>query len=546
MSESDNLPGRLKDLIEGYLDGTLDEAGMRDLEEYLYADEAARHYFVRYARLHTDLHLEVRARGAGARALQRIENLSAASGPPANPATSDGAWSRPRLAAPAAGWRRLLAPASLGLAAGLLVTVAAVWWWLAQEVGPQRPDDEAAVAWLVNAQDCTWTGPGPTGNLQAGRLLRIERGWAEIHFRCGARIVLEGPSVLKLVSSKSVRLTSGKLTARVPPAGSGFEVLSPHGKVIDLGTEFGVRSDDGSTEVYVFKGKVEALPAQDSPAPARTVNLTEHQSAQISRGQVTVRPAQPPGADHDFVRDIVPPPVVVPRTLRLEFDRAQRGGVRDRDGLRTGLTHRLPGTGHRLADNDGNLCLNRDRAQLELTTTNSDLNTQYQLHHGEYLGARLADLGFTGKEDFAVKVTIPKIPALEDVGQFGLYAGAQSNCNIRGGLIGHKAAGQYTQFLVNNKDGKDTDDICKVGLLFTGTDLRLTLERTRGKYALTVENLTNGSTSTLTIRHPDFLDAENDLYVGLFGANTQSEVRRTLTFKDFQATVWAVAPANPR
>jgi ferric-dicitrate binding protein FerR (iron transport regulator) len=546
MSESDNLPGRLKDLIEDYLDGTLDEAGMRDLEGYLYADEAARHYFVRYARLHTDLHLEARARGAGARALQRIEYLSAPPSPPANAATPEGAPAGLPLAAPAAGWRRRLAAASLGLAAGVVLAVAAGWWWLALEGGQARPDEEAAIAWLVNAQDCTWTGPGPTGNLQAGRLLRIERGLAEIHFRCGARVVLEGPSVLKLISSKSVRLTSGKLTAQVPPAASGFEVLSPHGKVIDLGTEFGVRSDDGSTEVYVFKGKVEALPAQDSPALAHTVNLTEHQSAQISGGQVTVRPAQAPGAANEFVRAIVPPPVVLPRTLRLTFDSAAEGGVRDRAGLRSGLTYRLPGTGHCLPANDGNLRLNRDEAQLELTTTNSDLNTQYQLHHGEYLGARLADLGFTGKEDFVVKVTIPNIPALEDVGQFGLYAGARSSCNIRGGLIGHKAAGQYTQFLVNNKDGKDTEDICKVGLLFTGTNLRLTLERTRGKYALTVENLTNGSTSTLAIRHPDFLDAENDLYVGLFGANTQSEVRRTLTFKDFQATVWAVSPANPR
>ena len=42
-------------------------------------------------------------------------------------------------------------------------------------------------------------------------------------------------------------------------------------------------------------------------------------------------------------------------------------------------------------------------------------------------------------------------------------------------------------------------------------------------------------------RRVRLLDAQGELYVGLFGANTQSEVRKTLMFKNFQATVWTVA-----
>jgi hypothetical protein len=393
----------------------------------------------------------------------------------------------------------------------------------------------------VNAQDCSWSGPGPTGNLQAGKVLKIERGLAEIHFQCGARVILEGPSVLELLSSKSARLVSGKLTARVPTEAIGFEILSPQGKVIDRGTEFGVVSEKGSTEVYVFQGQVDALPAEGNVSGPRMVNLTEHQAALMASGRVTVRPILPAAAESRFIRTIAPPPMIVPRTRRLMFDGASDSGAKDRSGRGTGLTHRLPGTGKLLADWDSNLCLNPERSRLELTTTNSDLNTQYKLGKGEYLGVRLADLGFSGKEDFAVTVTIPNIPALDVIGQFGLYAGLASDRNIRGGLIGHDRPGQYTQFLVNNYQGCDTPDICKVGLLSTGTDLRMTLQRTRGKYSLAVENLTLGSTSTLTIRHPKFLDAENDLYVGLFGANTQSEVRKTLIFKDFQVTVWTIA-----
>src|SRR5262249_38345906 len=158
----------------------------------------------------------------------------------------------------------------------------------------------------------------------------------------------------------------------------------------------------------------------------------------------------------------------------------------------------------RLPERDPNLRLNPAQSRLELTTTNSDLNTQYRLHHGEYLGVRLPDLGFTGPEGLAVAVTIPDLPALGSGGQVGPSARAGSAENIRGGLISRQP-GEYTQFLVNNHDGNDAD-INRVGLHAPGADLRLTLKRTDGRYALTVENRTVGSTSTLTIRHPEFLD----------------------------------------
>jgi hypothetical protein len=541
MNEAEPVSEHCKDLIEEYLDGRLDSGGMQELESYLCSDEATRHYFVRYARLHTDLQLELRARQAAERALQQIQTISETVVPP----VAASAPIEERAPSPVI-WRRR-ALRSITVAAALLLALG-VGWRLTKKgrVLPSTPDADAAIAWLVNAQDCTWSGLGPTGNLQAGTILQIQRGLAEIHFQCGARVVLEGPAVLELMSSRSARLTSGKLTARVPAAATRFEILSPQGKVIDLGTEFGVLADNGSTDVYVFQGKVEAFPASGSADQEHKVSLIEHQAARIASGRVTIRPMPPAAAEGQFVRAIVPSPVIVPNTVRLSFDRAINGSLRDRAGFGTGLTYRLPGTGTSLAVNDENLRLNRAKTQLELTTTNSDLNTQYKLHHGEYFGVRLRDLGFTGPEDFAVTVTIPNIPALDVVGQFGLYAGARSNQSIRGGLIGHQQPGQYTQFLVNNKDGCDSPDVCKVGLLSTGSDLRLTLKRTGGKYSLTVENFTEGSASTLAIRHPEFMDTEKDLYVGLFGANTQSEVRKTLIFKDFQVTVWTIASSTAR
>jgi hypothetical protein len=334
------------------------------------------------------------------------------------------------------------------------------------------------------------------------------------------------------------------MTVRVPGPATGFEVLSLQGNVIDLGTEFGISvSADGATDVYVFEGKVSARPSADGEPLAPSVNLLEHQAARMAAGQVTVQPKRLGVSAEAFVRNIVPPPVIRPRTLHLSFDRAVRGTICDARGIGTGLSCRLPGTGTDLGNCDPNLLLNPARGQLELTTTNSDLNTQYKLHHGEYLGVRLSQLGFTGQEDFAATVTMPNIPQLDMVGQFGLYAAAASDESIRGGLIFSRDRGQYTQFLVSNHQGSDNDPY-KVGLLSTGSDLRFTLRRTRGKYSLCVENLTKRSTSTLTIPHPEFLDRQRELYVGLFGANTQSDLRKTLVIKDFHVTVWTVSPPD--
>src|SRR5262249_28724447 len=122
-------------------------------------------------------------------------------------------------------------------------------------------------------------------------------------------------------------------------------------------------------------------------------------------------------------------------------------------------------------------------------------------------------------------------------------AGAASDRNIRGGLISQPEPDHYLLFLVNNNGGRDSD-LYEVGLIRTGDDLRLTLRRIAGAYSLVVENLTRHSSSTLAIAHPAFLDGERDLHVGLFGANTQSDLRKTLTIKEFGASVWTVTPAK--
>jgi hypothetical protein len=165
------------------------------------------------------------------------------------------------------------------------------------------------------------------------------------------------------------------------------------------------------------------------------------------------------------------------------------------------------------------------------------------MSQGEYLGVRLSDLGFTGKEDFEISATIPNIPGLKVVGQFGLYAGLQSDQNIRGGLISWPRPDSYRLFLVNNCGGRDSN-LYEVGVMTTGDNLRLTLQRRGGRFSLVIDNLTEHSSSTLAIAHPEFLDGATDLYVGLFGANTQSDLSKTLTIREVKVTVWTGQSAS--
>jgi hypothetical protein len=510
-----DVPDDVKNLIDAYLAGQLDDTQLAELEARLLADPEARRYFVRYCRLHGDLGLLMRARQAGDRALRQLGGE-----PSTAPETSPHRASRFGFRRRAVRW---------AAAAAVLLLAAGLGWLIARRGAP-----EPGIAWLVNAQDCQWTDEPPAGGLHVGTVLCVAQGLVEVNFRSGARVVLEGPGGLEILSPRSARLLRGRVVVSVSDAATGFEVLSPRGKVIDRGTEFGVSvAEDGATDVVVFQGKVDTQVERQTP-----VRLEKDQAARLDASRVVPHPPEQAGR---FVRAIVPPPVVVPRVLDLDFRRAIPASLCDGAGKGIGLTHRLPGTGSKLPSPDPNLRLDTEQGTLAITTTESDINRQFKVDSGEYLGVPLAGLGFTGDEDFAVTASLPDIPALAFIGQFGLYVGSRSDCNIRGGLLGKHEFGRYTLFLVNNNGGRDTDSHF-VGLFSTGDHLVMTMRRVAGKYSLTVENRTNGSSSTVAIRHPAFLDGKSDLHAGLFAANPRSEDHRPIRVKSFQVTVWTRSP----
>jgi hypothetical protein len=540
MSVSIALPDDFDDLVDRYCSGVIDDDEFRRLEAYLLDDSDRRRYFVEYFHHHTQIHFAIRAKRAMGAVLEQLHQTALV---PA--AAADGR--RAPFIRRAKWW-------FLGLAAGLLAALSGAGILLRTGIADGLRAEAAArgkasagnIAWLVNAQNCEWAGTEarPGRDMRAGKSLSLACGLAEIEFDQGARVILQGPAGVELLSGSKVRLSHGTLTARVPFGARGFTVLSPGGRVVDLGTEFGLTVDEkGATTVRVFTGEVQAFPAGGAGGSDRGVTVHQDQTARIDGRRVDLKSSVPEDDRVTYVRSIESPLVLTPRRLQLDFRQPHSGPIMDRQGRGVGFSHRLRGTGGDLPAWDSNILLRTEQHVLELTTTRSDINTQEGMPGGEYLGIRLGELGFGGKEDFEITATIPNIPGLKVVGQFGLYVGASSDQNIRGGLISCPQPDSYRLFLVNNRAGID-QNLYEVGLMTTGDDLRLSLYRKSGRYSLLVENLTRKSSSTLNIAHPFFLDSETDLYAGVFGANTQSEQSKTLTIREVTFTVWTAQPGE--
>jgi hypothetical protein len=157
------------------------------------------------------------------------------------------------------------------------------------QVGPEEPaglpppPSFAAVASSVNAQ---WSG-APTQLLSGQQLpvtpLFLQSGVAEIKFDTGAAMIVEAPARFQVRASNCVELTSGRVSAKVPPDAHGFAVETATTRIVDLGTEFGVAiSPDGSDQIDVFKGNVVAS-GQQAGGSVVPLLLSEGQAA-ISKG----------------------------------------------------------------------------------------------------------------------------------------------------------------------------------------------------------------------------------------------------------------------
>ncbi|MFC4992283.1 LamG-like jellyroll fold domain-containing protein [Rubritalea tangerina] len=95
------------------------------------------------------------------------------------------------------------------------------------------------------------------GQIEKGERVVLKQGVVRLSLPRGVEAIVEGPTELEVVSIAELRMHGGAGWFRVPSAGRGFTVHTDRGKVIDLGTEFGLRFDSKDRlQVHVARGSV--------------------------------------------------------------------------------------------------------------------------------------------------------------------------------------------------------------------------------------------------------------------------------------------------
>ena len=255
MSLTDKEILELHELLDDLVENNLAGARRQRLQQWLLESEAARRHYARFLDMSASL-----AHYAEERISDEDEEDFASE--------EEGKlvrFVRPFLAVAAAvalGFfgLRTLKDYSAGEGSGAPETVESIGAGDSELTEPVVADLDA-VATLTSAVGVDWAAdselrPSLGESVRAGKL-KLDAGLAQLEFRQGAYVVLEGPAEFDLTHANEGHLRVGRLRANVPQVAKGFTVDTPKGKVIDLGTEFGVNvEENGVTEIFVYVGKV--------------------------------------------------------------------------------------------------------------------------------------------------------------------------------------------------------------------------------------------------------------------------------------------------
>jgi Concanavalin A-like lectin/glucanases superfamily len=240
MNLDDNAILELNELCNAVVEGNITRARTARLSHLLASSEAARRFYVRAMALSASLYSY-----AGEMQSEAADAIV----PPPSRVVRLPVW-----------W--ILAPLAAAAMVMLLLRLGA------------RPQPDAApplktresVARLTGLRECQWQGestaPQSGEKLFQGERLELTKGFAEITFDSGARVVLEGPASFEINSAWDARLLRGALKANIPPEAIGFRISNPAVEVVDMGTEFSMIADaSGAADVLVLKGEVEVNPS---------------------------------------------------------------------------------------------------------------------------------------------------------------------------------------------------------------------------------------------------------------------------------------------
>ncbi len=345
-------PNAFDSMLERLLNGTLDAAEATALNQWLATDPLARWRYLLYMEIHGALHRRfqvvsiddvsqtIEAEGTDPDPMSNTMVLpaivmSADDVDPTVIAAPPATAIRPMRTDAAEPRRPLLQRPSIRAAAvaAFLIGAVAIILSIAHHRGFQVAEAGSsgeAPAVLVATLDAHWDGPAPgIGSPLTPQPITLTSGVAHLHFAGGADVLVEGPARFVAAQASTLKLEFGKVTATAEDSGaaapanaSRFVVDTPSARVVDVGTEFGVRVDPSSgTEVRVFRGEVRV-----SNVAAGTSG-----SSQLSASAVLVRA----GSAVEVIQGAAPTPLANPdrfiRKADFEIEtRAENGTAADR------------------------------------------------------------------------------------------------------------------------------------------------------------------------------------------------------------------------
>jgi hypothetical protein len=228
-------------------------------------------------------------------------------------------------------------------------------------------------------------------------------------------------------------------------------------------------------------------------------------------------------------------------TLNLEFGEAA-GTLLDKAGVGTGFTDRLPLTSS--PETDPLLALNVDEKQLELTSSQADFNGGTGIDHLSAPGVKLTSLGFTGNEDFTVRVVFKPLPELENIDQVGLYVGRDAKNLTRAGVIRFDAPEYLSVHTTDSVDnnahffgaGLDVTDGMEVIIRRTNGDWEYLIDGAAWQPNTAADGSGNPVNPDGENGSPD-LNAAKDLYAGVYAITVFNDHAKSVPIESFEITV---------
>lgn len=336
----------LAQLLEGWLDGGLTDAGQSDLLRRLDEDPALRR---RFAEQVATLGALRAAADAHPRWLALFDALDHADDPGGKTLSFETAtMSRIESANQKRGWSRSVL---WGLAAMMvLLLVGGFLLKIRQPVEPPPPLAGSSAETSRVASVAVVIGGSPEAELTTGSyltpgIISQNEGWMTFQTLNGVCVTLDAPFEASILSHDRVLLNKGRARVRVPEGAEGFRLESPTFDVVDLGTEFGALVNaDGTGTCRVFEGKADVSLLDSIGEVKRTQQLGASESVRISAPRQTMDTITESDESYPEIKQPPRPKLYLPSTYAAEvMSKAPAGYWRFEKVRNAAIANEVPG-----------------------------------------------------------------------------------------------------------------------------------------------------------------------------------------------------------